>query len=82
MPRARPPSKRPRMKACKKCGALVDSSTNICPVCGSTEFTDNWEGIIVILDPSISELAKELGIEKAGLYAIRVAGRTIKRTPQ
>ncbi len=82
MPRGRQPSKRPKLKACRKCGALVDSKVNVCPICGSTEFTDNWEGMIIILDPSHSELAKELQIEKPGLYAIRVAGRVVKRTAQ
>ncbi len=82
MPRARPPSKKPKLKACKRCGALVNLNSNVCPVCGSTEFTDNWEGMIVITNPQGSELAKELGLETPGIYAIRVAGRVIKRAVQ
>ena len=82
MPRSRPPSKKPKLKACRKCGALVDPKVNVCPFCGSTEFTDNWEGMIVITDTSTSSLAKELGIDKPGIYAIRVAGRVVKRVAQ
>ncbi|MCE4628472.1 MAG: DNA-directed RNA polymerase, subunit E'' [Desulfurococcales archaeon] len=79
MPGRRPPSRRPLLKACRKCGALVPPDTRVCPVCGSTEFTDNWEGMIVIADPEKSELAKELGIDKPGIFAIRVGGRVVKR---
>ena len=79
MPRGRAPSKKPKLKACKKCGALVTVDTNICPVCGSTDFTTNWEGMIVIIDPEHSELARELNITSPGIFAIRVAGRVVKR---
>lgn len=79
MARGRAPSKKPKLKACKKCGALVSSDANVCPVCGSTEFTTNWEGMVIIIDPERSELARELMITKAGAYAIRVAGRVVKR---
>ncbi len=79
MPRARPPSKKPRLKACRKCGALVPLEEKICPVCGSTEFSEDWEGMIIVIDPELSELAREIGIEKPAIYAIKVAGRVIKR---
>ncbi|MCE4600645.1 MAG: DNA-directed RNA polymerase, subunit E'' [Desulfurococcales archaeon] len=79
MARGRAPSKKPKLKACKKCGALVTGETNVCPVCGSTEFTTNWEGMIVIINPETSELAKELDINSPGIFAIRVAGRVVKR---
>ncbi len=67
-----------RMLACKNCGALVDPGTTVCPVCGGTDFTDVWDGLIIIIDPD-SELAKEIGIEKPGIYAIKVAGRVAGR---
>jgi len=77
--RGRAPSKKPKLKACKKCGALVQNDVNVCPVCGSTEFTTNWEGMVIIMDPQSSELAKELSIPNPGMFAIRVAGRVVKR---
>jgi len=79
MPRGRPPSKKPRLKACRKCGALVTLDTRVCPNCGSTEFTENWEGMIIIEYPELSLLAKELNIDKPGIFAIKVAGRVVKR---
>lgn len=60
-------------KACRRCKALVDRNTEICPVCGSRDFSDEWEGVLIIIDPARSDLAKMLGIEKPGRYAIKVA---------
>ena len=60
----------PRLKACKRCKALTSGDT--CPACGSRDLTVNWEGIVAIVDPVRSELAKRLGIERSGLYALRV----------
>jgi len=59
-------------KACRKCRALVDRETIECPVCGSKEFSDEWEGVVVIIDPERSGLAKLLNIDKPGKYAIKV----------
>lgn len=79
MSREAAPSKRPKLKACRRCGALVQGDVNICPVCGSTEFTTNWEGMVVIVDPEKSELAGEISAKTPGVFAIRVAGRIVKR---
>ena len=60
----------PRLKACRRCKALTEGSS--CPICGSKDLTESWEGVIVIIDPSRSSLAKRLGIERSGMYAFRV----------
>ncbi|WP_440059019.1 transcription elongation factor subunit Spt4 [Thermogladius sp. 4427co] len=59
-------------KACRRCRALVDKNTEICPVCGSKDFTDEWEGVIIIVDPGRSVLAQELKIGSQGRFAIKV----------
>ncbi|MCI4462474.1 MAG: DNA-directed RNA polymerase, subunit E'' [Thermogladius sp.] len=59
-------------KACRKCRSLVDKKVEICPVCGSREFTEEWEGAIIVIDPGRSPVARELGLEAPGRYAIRV----------
>jgi len=59
-------------KACVKCKALVKTEETKCPICGSTEFTFNWSGIAVILDPANSQIAKLLGITKPGRYALKL----------
>jgi len=57
-------------KACKNCKLIhVESS---CPSCGKKETTDTFKGRVEIVNSEKSEIAKELKINKDGLYAIRV----------
>ncbi|MEB3862063.1 MAG: DNA-directed RNA polymerase, subunit E'' [Desulfurococcales archaeon] len=69
---------KPRLKACRNCGALVPRDASVCPVCKSTSFTEDWEGMVIIISTD-SVLASELEIEKPGMYAIKVSGRIVKR---
>ena len=57
-------------KACKTCRFI--SNGPVCPNCKSTNLSDDWSGLVVIIDPSTSEVAKRMGIKAAGRYAIRV----------
>lgn len=58
-------------KACRKCHFLVDLDCQVCPNCGSRDFSDDWRGLVIILDPS-SETAKILEKNTPGKYAIEV----------
>ncbi len=68
-------SRKSQFKACKNCGSLVPRDAKVCPVCHGTQFTDNWEGILIIIDPEGSSVARMTGRDKPGMYAIRVASR-------
>jgi len=57
-------------KACRNCKFISNGS--VCPNCGSTDLSDDWSGLILIIDPAAAEVAKKLGITKPGRYAIRV----------
>jgi len=72
---ARRVSRKPPLKACLRCGALVPNDVGSCPVCGSSDFTEEWSGMIIILDEE-SHVAKVTGL-KPGMYAIKVAGKVI-----
>jgi len=54
--------------ACRECKLIVESRR--CPRCGS-ETTDSFQGIVVIFDTN-SEIAKKLGINEPGKYAIKI----------
>lgn len=56
-------------KACPRCNYVSFEKT--CPLCG-TETSDNWTGLIVVVDPDESDLAKELNINSPGRYALKV----------
>ena len=57
--------------ACRKCKYILVEGEKKCPVCGGTEFSDEWSGIVIIMDPT-AKLAEIIGAKKAGRYAIKV----------
>lgn len=64
--------KRKPLKACRKCRTLVDRDVEVCPSCGSRDFTEDWEGMVIVINPERSDVAKLLGISKPGRYAVKV----------
>nr|MCL7343462.1 DNA-directed RNA polymerase, subunit E'' [Candidatus Aramenus sulfurataquae] len=58
-------------KACKNCKALVPEDQAVCPVCGGSSFTDEWEGMVIVIDKN-SEVAQLMGVEKPWRYAINL----------
>jgi DNA-directed RNA polymerase subunit E" len=58
-----------REKACMNCRRITTS--NECDNCGSTNLTTNYSGLIIIIDPEKSEIARELGLKKPGAYATK-----------
>ena len=59
-------------KACRNCRMVLLEGTE-CPNCGGTAFTTFWRGYVVILDPEKSEIAKKMGINKKGKFALRLS---------
>ncbi|KUO83635.1 MAG: DNA-binding protein [Thermoproteus sp. JCHS_4] len=59
-------------KACKNCRLIVPEDAAQCPNCGSTEFANNWRGMLAVLDPEKSCIAKRLGISRPGVYALEL----------
>ncbi len=57
-------------KACKNCRMI--SAGPICPNCKSNNLSDDWTGVVIVIDPSGSEVAKLMGITVQGKFAIRV----------
>ena len=59
-----------KKKACKKCKYFFDG--NECPLCKSAQSVTNWKGRIHIVDSKQSGIAKKIGVENDGEYAIKV----------
>ncbi len=68
MSKANPSSKQ---LACRKCKFVVSGDEKKCPVCGSTDLSDEWSGLVIIMDTK-SSLAEVIGAKREGRYAIRV----------
>jgi len=56
-------------KICKKCKIFVEGDK--CPLCQGNQFTENWKGKIIVLNPEQSEIARKLDIKQKGSYAIK-----------
>ncbi len=59
-----------REMACRKCKFVTIGK--VCPVCKSSDLTPDWSGIVLVVDPSNSQIARTLGITEKGKYALRV----------
>ena len=57
-------------RACRNCRRIVTG--NVCDNCGSTNLTHNYQGLVIVIEPERSEIAKMLGVKKPGYYAIKV----------
>ncbi|HJJ22031.1 MAG: DNA-directed RNA polymerase, subunit E'' [Candidatus Nitrosopumilus limneticus] len=59
-----------REMACRKCKHVT--TEKVCPVCKSSDLTPDWSGVVLVVDPSNSQISKILSITKKGKYAIKV----------
>jgi DNA-directed RNA polymerase subunit E" len=57
--------------ACRECRYIVNTKEKNCPKCQG-ELSDKYSGLVVILDPERSEIAKLIEINAVGSYAVRV----------
>ena len=56
--------------ACKECHLILNEKT--CPRCPEAEVSRECQGYVEILNPESSGIAKEMGIQIPGRYALRV----------
>lgn len=59
-----------RPRACRICKIITEE--NACPICRSTDLSEDFSGLLIILDPENSELAKKIEIKEEGRYALRI----------
>lgn len=57
------------LKGCKECQALTELQK--CPHCGG-KISSEWRGFLVILDHTRSKIAKQMGINFNGKFALKV----------
>lgn len=58
-----------KQKVCKKCSLIYDGER--CPSCGSSEYSEEAKGRMIIFDAEKSEIAQKVNIKKNGTYSIR-----------
>jgi DNA-directed RNA polymerase subunit E" len=58
------------MRACRTCKNI--SNESICPACKGNEFSDDYSGLLIVLDPENSLLAEKLETTESGSYALKI----------
>ncbi|MEK6963040.1 MAG: transcription elongation factor subunit Spt4 [Nanoarchaeota archaeon] len=59
-----------KKKACKQCRIFTEEA--VCPICKKEQFTTTWQGRLYIVNAEKSQIAKAIGLEHKGEYAIKV----------
>jgi len=57
-------------KVCRNCRLFVKE--DVCPLCGESNFSRSWKGMMLINNPAESEIARTLGIKTKGKYTLWV----------
>lgn len=57
-------------KACSECHLIFHGS--VCPRCKTSTLSDDFSGLVIIVDPKDSAIAKVMGVKEKGRYALRV----------
>lgn len=57
-------------KACPDCHLIFVGS--VCPNCKARSLSDDFSGLVIILDPEESVVARAMKIKRKGRYALRV----------
>ncbi len=58
------------MRACRFCKNINEES--VCPVCRQSEYSDDYSGLLVVLDAQNSILAEKLDTNEPGNYALKI----------
>ena len=45
-----------REMACRKCKRVT--TEKVCPACKSSDLTPDWNGVVLVVDPTNSEISK------------------------
>jgi len=56
-------------RACRKCHFLTEE--DVCPKC-SGETSKEWQGYVYVVDYTVSAIAKAMGIDSNGRFALKV----------
>ncbi|MCU4743824.1 DNA-directed RNA polymerase, subunit E'' [Halobacteria archaeon AArc-m2/3/4] len=57
---------------CRECHRVNDPNENTCVACSSSSLTEDWAGYVVIAHPESSAIAREMQVDEAGAYALKV----------
>ncbi|NQT08047.1 DNA-directed RNA polymerase, subunit E'' [Candidatus Bathyarchaeota archaeon] len=57
-------------RACRNCKIIIEE--NVCPICKGTDLSDDYSGLLIVVDPEGSQMAQKMDIKKEGRYALKI----------
>lgn len=57
-------------RACRVCKIITEEPA--CPICRSTDLSDDFSGLLIVLNPEGSQIAQKMEIKKEGQYALKI----------
>lgn len=57
-------------RACRVCKIITEE--NACPICKGTDMSDDYSGLLIVVDPESSQMAQKMEIKKEGRYALKI----------
>jgi DNA-directed RNA polymerase subunit E" len=57
-------------RACRNCKIIIEE--NVCPICKGTDLSDDYSGLLIVVDPEGSLMAKKMEIKEEGRYALKI----------
>lgn len=57
-------------QVCRECHRIVAGQT--CPICGSSNLSSDWSGMVIVIDAEHSEIARKMSIDLPDKYALKV----------
>lgn len=68
--------------ACGECQAILpepeDKNDSIqCTHCPTAPVSRDWQGLVIVFDPDMSEVGKRMGVTRPGSYALKVNIRQV-----
>ena len=57
-------------RACRNCKIIIEE--NVCPICKGTDLSDDYSGLLIVVEPEGSQMAQKMDIKKEGRYALKI----------
>ncbi|MDY0386862.1 MAG: transcription elongation factor subunit Spt4 [Methanolobus sp.] len=57
-------------QVCRECHRIINGQT--CVICGSSNLSSDWGGMVIIIDAERSEIAKKMDVKMPDKYALKV----------
>ena len=57
-------------RACRNCKLIIEE--NVCPICKGTDLSDDYSGLLIVIDHEGSQMAQKMEIKKEGRYALKI----------